>query len=49
MGTGEYSLAKKIIPGLEKNHTAPLNHDSSTKSLVSFLERTTLEILFEKW
>ena len=33
------TLAKKIIPELENNHTAPLNHDSSTNSLISFFKK----------
>jgi glucose-6-phosphate isomerase len=33
------TLAKKIIPELDKNHTAPPDHDSSTNSLISFFKK----------
>ncbi|MGD2089994.1 MAG: glucose-6-phosphate isomerase [Candidatus Aminicenantes bacterium] len=33
------TLAKKIIPELYKNHTAPLGHDSSTNSLISLFKK----------
>jgi len=32
------TLAKKIIPELNTEYTAPLNHDSSTNSLISFFK-----------
>ena len=33
------SLAKKIIPELDKNRTASPDHDSSTNSLISFFKK----------
>jgi glucose-6-phosphate isomerase len=33
------SLATKIIPELDKNQTAPQDHDSSTNSLISFFKK----------
>ncbi len=33
------TLAKKIVPELDKNHTATLNHDSSTNYLISFFKK----------
>jgi glucose-6-phosphate isomerase len=36
------TLAKKIIPELEKNPTAPLDHDSSTNSLISFFKKHSI-------
>lgn len=38
------TLAKKIIPELDKNYTALLKHDSSTNALISFFKNYIREV-----